>query len=126
MTCDNGPQFKAEEFKRFCTEFDIKIVSTIPYWPQQNGEIERQNRSILKVLRISQNTGGNLAHDLSAYLKMYRASKHPSTGKTPNELCIGRDVRDKLPAVEMPMEIDEEVADRDKEKKEKGKVEREN
>lgn len=60
ITCDNGPQFISEEFKRFCNEYDIKIVSTIPYWPQQNGEVERQNRSLLKILRISQNTGGHL------------------------------------------------------------------
>lgn len=124
ITCDNGPQFISEEFKKFCDEFDIKIVATIPYWPQQNGEVERQNRSLLKILRISHNTGGCLDKDLTDYLKMYRATRHPTTGKTPNELCIGRNVRDKLPTMDLPVEIDEDVADRDKEKKEKGKVEK--
>lgn len=125
ITCDNGPQFACEEFRQFCNELGIKIVATIPYWPQQNGDVERQNRSLLKVLRICQNTGGDLEQTLLDYLSMYRSTKHPSTGKTPYELCIGRNIRDKLPTVEIPMEIDEEVADRDKEKKEKGKVETE-
>ena len=29
-------------------------LNTTPLWPQANGEIERQNRSILKRLRIAQ------------------------------------------------------------------------
>lgn len=52
ITCDNGPQFTSKDLKRFCDEYDIKIVSTILYWPQQNGEVERQNRSLLKILII--------------------------------------------------------------------------
>ncbi|XP_062713896.1 uncharacterized protein K02A2.6-like [Aedes albopictus] len=38
IRADNGPQFSAncEEFKSFCEEFGIRLVNTIPYWPQQN------------------------------------------------------------------------------------------
>jgi len=54
MTTDNGRQFTSEEFARFCKECGITLYNTIPYWPQQNGEVERQNRDILKRLKISQ------------------------------------------------------------------------
>ncbi|XP_029166467.1 uncharacterized protein K02A2.6-like isoform X1 [Nylanderia fulva] len=54
LTCDNGNQLTSETFKKYCTECGIKLYHTIPYWPQMNGEVERQNRDILKRLKISQ------------------------------------------------------------------------
>lgn len=59
IKADNGPQFSAEcaEIKEFCESTGFKILNTIPYWPQSNGEVERQNRSILKRLRIAQELG---------------------------------------------------------------------
>lgn len=54
ITADNGRQFVSEEFKQFCLEYGVIVHHSIPYWPQQNGEVERQNRDILKRLRISQ------------------------------------------------------------------------
>lgn len=54
ITADNGRQFTSEDFKTFCKERNIRIYNSIPYWPQQNGEVERQNRDILKRLKISQ------------------------------------------------------------------------
>lgn len=121
LTADNGPQFASEEFKKFCESNNIKLISTTPYWPQQNGEVERQNRSILKRIVISQNTGGNWMDDLQQYLLMYRSTPHSTTLKTPSELLFGFNIRDKLPNMEQPFQQDEEAADRDKEKKEKSK-----
>nr|CAH7742650.1 unnamed protein product [Callosobruchus chinensis] len=56
ITADNGKQFTSDEFKRFCVERGIILFHSIPYWPQKNGEVERQNRDILKRLKISQAT----------------------------------------------------------------------
>lgn len=36
-------------------------------------------------------------------------------------MLFGRKIHDKLPSIHQPMEVDEEVADKDKEQKEKGK-----
>lgn len=121
ITLDNGRQFIAEEFRSFCTEYNVKLIYTAPYWPQQNGEVERQNRSLLKRLIISQNTGKEWKTDLTEYLLMYRSTPHSTTNKTPAELMFGRNIRDKIPQITQPLEVDEEVLDRDKEKKEKGK-----
>lgn len=122
ITADNGRQLISEEFQVFCKSCNIQLITTTPYWPQQNGEVERQNRSILKRLIISQNIGTNWMDDLEEFLLMYRSTPHSTTQKTPSQMLFGRNIRDKLPCILQPMEIDEETADKDKEKKEKGKL----
>lgn len=121
ITADNGRQFVSEEFRDFCKTHNIELISTIPYWPQMNGEVERQNRSILKRLVISQTTKSDWRNDLNKYLLMYRSTPHSTTQKTPAQMLFGRNIRDKVPGIHQPMEIDEETADRDREKKEKEK-----
>lgn len=124
ITADNGRQFCSLEFKRFCTEQGITLFNTIPYWPQQNGEVERQNRDILKRLKISQCEKSDWKEDLLKYLMMYNSTPHPSTGKSPSELFYGRQFRDKLPFLtDLENSYDDlEIRDRDKEKKEKNKL----
>ena len=51
---DNGPQFVSGEFREFLKEHGIFHSKTTPLWPQANGEIERQNSSLLKRLKIAQ------------------------------------------------------------------------
>lgn len=113
MWTDNGPQFDCHEFKSFCTSVGIKLNPTIPYWPQQNGEVERQNRSLLKRLKIGHNLFGDWKRDLLDYLLMYRSTPHSTTGKTPSELMFGWNIRDKLPGVTVPMDVEEGVKERD-------------
>lgn len=122
ITADNGPQFISEEFRVYCESNNIKLINTTPYWPQQNGEVERQNRSILKRLTISQATNSDWVEELNKYLLMYRSSPHSTTKKTPSELMFGFNIRDKLPCIYQPKEVDEELVDRDKSMKEKGKL----
>ena len=43
---DNGPQFIADEFKRFIRLCGMTHVRTSPYYPQSNGKIERWHRSM--------------------------------------------------------------------------------
>lgn len=122
MKADNATQFKSDEFMSYCNENNITRCKTIPYRPQMNGEVERQNLSILKNLIISQNQNRDWKRDLQEYLHMYRATPHSTTFKTPSELMFGRTIRDKLPSIEQPFEVDEEVRDRDKMKKLAGKL----
>lgn len=122
ITADNGRQFTSEEFKTFCTERNIIIYNSIPYWPQQNGEVERQNRDILKRLRISQVEHKDWKEALCDYMIMYNSTPHSVTGKTPAELFFRRKFRDKLPMIQdMTYTEDQEMRDRDKQQKEKGK-----
>ncbi|XP_037970244.2 uncharacterized protein K02A2.6-like [Plutella xylostella] len=123
ITADNGRQFCSEDFKSFCLERNIKLYNTIPYCPQQNGEVERQNRDILKRLKISQVEKKNWKEALREYMIMYNSTPHTVTGKTPSELFFRRQFRDKLPMIQdiYYNSEDLEMRDRDKEQKEKGK-----
>lgn len=74
---DNGPQFISEEFKTYCEEYGITLLRTTPYWPQANGEVERANKTILKHLKISQETGSDdWMWDLRSFLLMYNSTPH--------------------------------------------------
>jgi Integrase zinc binding domain/Integrase core domain len=119
---DNGPQFISEDFQEFCAENNIEICYTTPLWPQANGEVERQNRSLLKRLKIAQATGKDWRQELLIYLSVYRNTPHATTGVSPAELMFNRKIRDKLPTFEVSKAGDEEVRDRDTERKWKGKV----
>lgn len=125
ITADNGKQFTSEEFKLYLRECGISLYSTIPYWPQQNGEVERQNRSILKRLKISQLERRNWKEELLYYLMMYNSTPNTTTGKTPSELFYKRQFRDKIPcAVDIENCVgteDSEVRDKDTTQKELGK-----
>ncbi|CAK1597386.1 unnamed protein product [Parnassius mnemosyne] len=123
LTSDNGRQFSSEDFKSFCAERNIRLYNNIPYWPKQNGEVERQNRDILKRLKISQVEKKNWKEALQEYMVMYNSTPHTVTGKTPAELFFRRQFRDKLPMLQDITHLSEglEMRDRDKELKEKGK-----
>lgn len=122
LRADNGPQFSSEEFHMFCQEYGIHLVSTIPYWPQMNGEVERQNRSILKRLKIAQELGNDWRKELRQYLLMYHSATHSTTGKAPSELMFGRRLRSKLPNVPVFGDPNESVRDHDMMEKEKGRA----
>ena len=50
LKTDNGTQFVSDEFECFLKTNDIEHCTSTPLWPQENGEVERQNRSLLKAL----------------------------------------------------------------------------
>ncbi len=68
-------------------------MTVTPLWPQANGEIERQNRSILKRLRIAQAEGRNLKSEVDTFLMRYRSTPPSTTGVPPAELLYGRKYR---------------------------------
>lgn len=107
--------------KNYFDKNNIRLISTTPFWPQLNGEVERQNSSLLKRLIISQNIKGDWRDELHQYLLMYRSTPHSITLRTPAELMFNRNIRDKLPSIQQPAEIDHELIDRDKRKKHEGK-----
>lgn len=99
ITLDNAKQFLSSDFSDYCKQNGIFLNYSTPYWPQQNGEVERQNRSLLKRLQISCALKRNWRKDLDDYLIMYYSTPHSVTGKTPTELLTGRTIRTKIPSL---------------------------
>ncbi|KAK2979863.1 hypothetical protein RJ640_002776 [Escallonia rubra] len=94
MRSDRGGEFISKEFKAFCEQNGIHRPLTIPYSPQQNGVVERKNRSIVNMTR-SMLKSKNLpkefwaeAVDCAVYLSN-RSSTRSVWNQTPQEAWSG-------------------------------------
>lgn len=99
---DNGPPFASCEFESFLEYLGIVHKKGVPYWPQSNGEVERCNSTLLKIVRIARVEGRDWRKALDDFLFHYRVTPHTVTGVSPAELLMGRKLRDKLPRVNIP------------------------
>ncbi|XP_062533359.1 uncharacterized protein K02A2.6-like, partial [Armigeres subalbatus] len=122
LRTDNGPQFISSELQTFCEQFGIRQEKTTPYWPQANGEVERINRSIVKRLKISQETeSADWKWDLRMFILMHNSTPHSTTGVAPSSLMFGRILKDKLPGLLLKSsKVLEEISDFDHVNKMKG------
>ncbi|PFX31209.1 Uncharacterized protein K02A2.6 [Stylophora pistillata] len=114
LKTDNGPQLVSEEFEAFLAENGIEHRTTTPLWPQANGEVERQNRTLMKSVQIAHIEGKDWCQELQTSLTAYRSTPQMTTGATPFYLMFGREMRSKLPDPRREAPItNEEVRDRD-------------
>ncbi|CAB3981066.1 Uncharacterized protein K02A2.6, partial [Paramuricea clavata] len=72
----------------------IHVTST-PLWPQGNGDVERQNHTLLKSMRIAYAAGKDWRKELNKFLMAYRTTPHTTTGASPAKLLFGREFRTK-------------------------------
>lgn len=125
MKADNGPPFSSGAFDRYCGEKGIELIRTIPYWPQMNGEVERQNRGAVRALKIGKVEKKLWASVMNEYVYAYNIRPHSVTNKAPLELMTGRPIKDLLP---MPFggdtraQEEDEIRERDASLKAKGKA----
>lgn len=123
ITLDNAKQFVSCELDNYCKLKGIHLNHTSPYWPQANGEVERQNRSLLKRMKIANALYNDWKAELNHYLELYNNTPHTVTGKAPSELLQSRRLRTKLPCIDdvetIPPSTD--FRDQDWEKKMQGK-----
>lgn len=123
LRTDNGSNLVSHEMEEFLDELGIKHKRTIPLWPRANGEVERQNKSLLKAMRAAQAEGKPWQKELQKYLLAYRSTPHTTTGVSPAELLYGRKIRTKMPEFESYEEeersatIDQQARDQDAEQK---------
>ena len=97
----------------------VFIIET-PLHPAANGEVERQNRSLMKRIRIAKAENKDWQKEIQEYIFAYRTTPHSVTNLTPAEMMFGRKLRTKLPEF-VSKQVDEEVRDRDKIQKSKNK-----
>ena len=55
LRSDNGGEFTSNEFNMFCEIHGIKIQFSVAKTPQQNGVVERKNRTVQESSRIMRN-----------------------------------------------------------------------
>lgn len=97
LRTDNGRQFISEEFVNCLKEIGTQHRKNTPLWLQANGEVERQNRSLLKILKIAKLENKCRKAEVNKFLMAYRATAHPATGETPSKLLFGREMITKVP-----------------------------
>ena len=74
LKSDNGSQFTSEEFKKYLHDNGIEHRKSPPLWPQANGEVERQNRTLLKALKVAEVEGKKWRDELPKFLLAYRTT----------------------------------------------------
>jgi transposase InsO family protein len=94
IVSDNGPQFTAGDFERFCKQHCIHHITSAPYHPRTNGLAERFIRTFKTRMRASHT--GTVTSRLQQVLFSYRNTPHTTLGKSPAEAMFGRRLRDVL------------------------------
>ena len=94
---DDRPKFCSEEFEKFLSDHGIEYLTSPLLWPQANGHVERQNRTLLKSLKVAHTEGKNWREELQKFLLAYRTTPQTSIGVTPAFLMFGRELKAKLP-----------------------------
>lgn len=51
LRIDRGGEFTSRDFSQFCSDNGIRRHLTAPYTPQQNGVVERRNRTLMEMTR---------------------------------------------------------------------------
>jgi len=91
---DQGTSFQGRLFQELCRILEIKKTRTSARNPRGNGQVERFNRSLLKMIRAyiaDEQSDWDLY--LGCLAGAYRATPHESTSLTPNMMMLGREVR---------------------------------
>ena len=97
LKSDNGPQLCCEEFKTLLSDHGIEHRKSPPLWPHANGHVDRQNRTLLKALKVAHVEGKEWRGELNRFLLAYRSTPQVSTGVTPAFLMFGRELKTRFP-----------------------------
>ena len=91
---DQGRNFESDIIRDLCKLLNIRKTRTSARRPQCNGQVERYNRTLIKMIRAYlKGEQNNWDVNLGCLAAAYRASVCESTGFTPNMLLLGREAR---------------------------------
>ena len=91
---DRGPEFESSLISSLCKLMQIEKIRTTAYKASTNGLVERFHSTLNSMIAkfVSEDQRDWDVH-LSKIIAAYRASKHKSTGLTPNFIIFGRENR---------------------------------
>ena len=129
LTTDNGPPFNGKDTHELQQYFQWAGITHNPTIsaddPEANGLAEAFMKIVKKVWHTCTVTGRDAMAEINKRLQAYRATPHPTTGKTPAELMYGgRPYRTRLPdkREEQPCEAVKEAQETDRKNKMKQKM----
>ena len=93
LVSDNGPQFTSTEFREFLRSNGVKHIRTAPYHPASNGAVERLVQTFKQAMKVGEQDGFTLQHQLQNFLITYRSTPHATTGQSPASFFLGRPLR---------------------------------
>ena len=85
---DNGPEFKGSMFTKLIKEKNIKHIFSLPYKPQSNGNIERFNGTLKRLINqvLKYNNSQDWVSVLDELVDNYNNTIHDTTKITPNDV----------------------------------------
>jgi transposase InsO family protein len=91
---DQGRNYESSVFRELCKILEIKKIRTSPKNPKCNGQAERFNRTLVRMIKAYLcGEQDQWDKNLGCLAAAYRSTPHESTGMTPNLLMMGREVR---------------------------------
>ena len=95
---DNDPRVTNSLFEEMCKLFGIKHTLTSPDHAQSDGQTERMNENVVRLLRLFIADGVCTDVTWDTVVKrlqfLIESSVNSTTGKTPHRMATGRDMRD--------------------------------
>ena len=102
ITHDNGSPYQSAEWKNYSKEMGFEMRLCTPEHPEANGIAERFMAVIVKTVHAAIAEARDPKTEIRRRLMNYRNTPHPSTGKSPSELIMGRPLKTKIAALVTP------------------------
>lgn len=91
---DQGRNFESLLIRQLCALYDVRKSRTTPYHSTRNGQCERFNRTLHKLLReLPASRKRDWVACLPQVLFCYNTTPHQATGESPHFLMFGQEQR---------------------------------
>ena len=115
VVSDNGTVSTSDEFETFMEFNGIRHGKSAPYHPATNGLAERAIQTLKESLKKSKT--GSLETSISRFLFKNRITPHTTSGISPAELLMGRQLRSHLSLLHPDLTIQDRVSNKQQRQK---------